>query len=127
MILYAWCLMTNHIHMIISSDGKNKQEDIIRDFKKYTAKKCLELIEHNNSESRRNWMLWIFQAAGKKNSNNKNYQFWRQDNLTGARLQRVPFIILFFVQLLILLSFYIIYHSPFFISFARVAHTREWD
>ena len=66
--------------MIISSDGKNKQEDIIRDFKKYTAKKCLELIEHNNSESRRNWMLWIFQAAGKKNSNNKNYQFWRQDN-----------------------------------------------
>jgi putative transposase len=45
MILYAWCLMTNHIHMIISSDGKSKQEDIIRDFKKYTSKKCLGLIE----------------------------------------------------------------------------------
>ncbi len=34
LILYAWCLMTNHIHMIISSEGKNKQEDILRDFKK---------------------------------------------------------------------------------------------
>ena len=32
MILYAWCLMTNHVHMILSSDGSNKQEDIIRDF-----------------------------------------------------------------------------------------------
>ena len=80
MILYAWCLMTNHIHMIISSDGKNKQEDIIRDFKKHTSKKCLELININAGESRRNWMLWIFQSAGKKNSNNKKYQFWRQDN-----------------------------------------------
>lgn len=40
--------------MIISSDGKNKREDVIKDFKKLTAKKCLELIEHENSESRRN-------------------------------------------------------------------------
>ena len=47
------------------------------------------------------------------------------EKLAGARLQRVPFIILFFVQLLILLSFYIIYHSPFFVSFARVANARE--
>ncbi len=25
-------------------------------------------------------MLWIFKIAGQKNSNNKNYQFWQQDN-----------------------------------------------
>ncbi len=31
--------MTNHIHMIISSEGKNKREDILRDFKKNTSKK----------------------------------------------------------------------------------------
>ena len=80
LILYAWCLMTNHVHMIISSTGISKQEDIIRDFKKYTSKKCLELIRENNSESRKNWMLWMFNSAGKKNSNNKAYQFWRQDN-----------------------------------------------
>jgi REP element-mobilizing transposase RayT len=80
LILYAWCLMTNHVHLIISTNGKNKQEDILRDFKKFTAKKCLELIESNDSESRKNWMLWIFKSAGKKNSNNIKYQFWRQDN-----------------------------------------------
>ena len=25
-------------------------------------------------------MLWMFERAGKKNSNNKNYQFWQQHN-----------------------------------------------
>lgn len=25
-------------------------------------------------------MVWIFQSIGKKNSNNKNHQFWQQDN-----------------------------------------------
>jgi len=25
-------------------------------------------------------MKWIFGSAGKRNSNNSNYQFWRQDN-----------------------------------------------
>ncbi|MCG8400654.1 MAG: transposase, partial [Firmicutes bacterium] len=39
LILYAWCLMTNHVHMIISSTGISKQEDIIRDFKKKKKKK----------------------------------------------------------------------------------------
>ena len=51
----------------------------VRDFKKYTAKKCVEPITNNGSESRKNRMLWMFRSAGKKKSNNKNYQFWRQD------------------------------------------------
>jgi len=80
MILYAWCLMTNHVHLLISSDGRNRQEEIIRDFKKFTSKKCLELIESNSNESRKNWMLWIFKSAGTKNINNTKHQFWRQDN-----------------------------------------------
>ncbi|WP_255518044.1 hypothetical protein [Fulvivirga sp. M361] len=25
-------------------------------------------------------MLWLFQFAGKRNSNNTHYQFWQQDN-----------------------------------------------
>jgi putative transposase len=68
--------MTNHIHMIISSNGSNRQEEIIRDFKKHTSTKCVDLIKSNIEESRKNWMLWMFQSAGKKNSNNKSFQFW---------------------------------------------------
>lgn len=80
LLLYAWCIMTNHIHLIISSLDGFKQEDILRDLKKHTSKQLVEMIHENAQESRKNWMLWLFSEAGKKNSNNKNYQFWQQDN-----------------------------------------------
>ncbi len=37
-------------------------------------------IENNEQESRRSWTIWMFKRAGAKNSNNKIYQFWQQDN-----------------------------------------------
>ena len=48
--------MTNHIHLIICSDGE-KLSDIIRDFKKYTSSKLIKAIENNSVESRKNWLL----------------------------------------------------------------------
>lgn len=72
--------MTNHVHLIISSEEGYKQEDILRDFKKFTSKRIIEAIICNERESRKNWMIWVFKTAGEKNSNNKNYQFWQQDN-----------------------------------------------
>tara|TARA_R110002124_G_scaffold280073_1_gene453104 strand:- start:664 stop:1044 length:381 start_codon:yes stop_codon:yes gene_type:complete len=78
--IHGWCLMTNHIHLIISAKEGFNLSDILRDFKKYTAKAIINDLESNNKESRRTWMLWMFKKAGKENSNNKTYQFWRQDN-----------------------------------------------
>lgn len=78
LILYAYCIMSNHIHMIVSSREGFKQEDIIRDFKKYTAKEIIKLISQGSHESRKSWMLSYFKNAGLKNSNNKKYQFWQQ-------------------------------------------------
>ena len=72
--------MTNHVHLVISSLDGIKQEDILRDFKKHTSKQLIKMIHENPRESRKNWMLWIFKEAGKRNGNNKNYQFWQQDN-----------------------------------------------
>ncbi len=90
LLLYAWCIMSNHVHLIISSKEGFKQEDIVRDLKKHTSKKLIKNINENSLESRKNWMLclrtdcfgiqvWIFKKAGERNSNNKSYQFWRQD------------------------------------------------
>jgi REP element-mobilizing transposase RayT len=76
----AWCIMTNHIHMIIASDGKYNLEDIIRDLKSYTSRHIRKYMENNPHESRKNWMLWMMQRAGKKKSNNKDFQFWQQHN-----------------------------------------------
>ncbi len=76
--VHAWCIMSNHVHLIISSD--NNLSDVLRDFKKFTSKAIIEAIQNSKEESRKNWMLWIFKKAGEKNSRNNDYQFWRQDN-----------------------------------------------
>jgi len=77
--LYAWCLMTNHVHSIISSNDK-QLEDIIRDHKRHTSEKLRAAIEKNAGESRRAWMIELFKRAGTQNSNNSGFQLWQQHN-----------------------------------------------
>jgi putative transposase len=78
LVLHAWVIMTNHVHLIISSNT-NKIEDIVRDLKKYTSKQIIKAIQENPTESRKEWMLNLFSYAGKNNNNNKDFQFWKQD------------------------------------------------
>jgi REP element-mobilizing transposase RayT len=78
--IHAWVLMSNHVHLIISSKTEGKLADVIRDLKKYTSYKILREIKESTTESRKEWMLNLFGKAGRQNSNNTNYQFWRQDN-----------------------------------------------
>lgn len=79
LLLHCWCIMSNHLHLIVSARNKNLS-DILRDFKKYTSKQIIAAIQNNQHESRRDWMLRIFNERGENNSRNKEYQFWRQDN-----------------------------------------------
>ncbi|MBB2146325.1 transposase [Pedobacter sp. LMG 31464] len=68
--VYGWVLMSNHIHMIVSSN-KNKLSDIVRDFKKYTATKIVEAITNNTNESRKRWLLWLLVSEGE-------ISFWQE-------------------------------------------------
>lgn len=77
--IYAWCIMPNHVHMIVSSHGK-PLESIIRDFKKHSSEQLKILIKAHPQESRREWILWLMERAGKKNNNNNSWQFWQQHN-----------------------------------------------
>ncbi|WP_439880309.1 REP-associated tyrosine transposase [Pontibacter sp. MBLB2868] len=77
--VYAWCIMSNHVHLIIGSETAN-QSHIIRDLKKHTSKTIVKAIFDNPQESRKEWMLWMFERAGKLNSNNQGFQFWQQHN-----------------------------------------------
>ncbi|MGL1886544.1 MAG: transposase [Reichenbachiella sp.] len=54
--IYAWVIMSNHCHLIVSAENENLS-DIIRDFKKFTAKKIYKAIEENPHESRKKWLL----------------------------------------------------------------------
>jgi putative transposase len=77
--IYSWVIMSSHIHLIIGSQ-KEKMGNIMRDMKSYSAKKLEKAIRNNPEESRREWILWMMKKAGKENSQNKDFQFWRQDN-----------------------------------------------
>jgi len=77
--IYAWCIMTSHVHLIIGTH-QEKLENIMRDFKSHTSRELKKEIKNNIRESRKDWMLWLMERAGKKNSNNKSFQFWQQDN-----------------------------------------------
>lgn len=77
--IYGCCIMTSHVHMIIGTK-KDKLEDIVRDMKKHTSTELKIAIKNNIQESRKEWMLWMMERAGKKNGNNKDWQFWQQHN-----------------------------------------------
>ncbi len=79
LVLHAWVLMNNHVHLIISTKDGTKPEDVMRDIKKFTATQIIKEIDRPE-ESRQNWMMWLFKEAGRRNSNNTHYQFWQQDN-----------------------------------------------
>ena len=75
------CLLfyASHVHLIFRS----REEDpsgLLRDFKGYTARQLIRKIEENPQESRKEWLLWMFERAGKQNSNISKRQFWQQHN-----------------------------------------------
>lgn len=80
--VYGWVLMSNHVHMIVSSN-QNKLSDIIRDFKKYTATKIVAAIAKNANESRKNWLLWLLIKENE-------ISFW-QDGYHGEEIFTQPF------------------------------------
>lgn len=79
LIIHAWVLMSNHLHMLISSKEGFHLSDILRDFKKFTAKQIIKAIEEE-PESRRDWLLYRFEYAGKFKSRIKKYKFWQDGN-----------------------------------------------
>jgi putative transposase len=90
--IFGWCLMTNHLHLIVSANENINLSDIIRDFKKFTSKKIVSQIQEE-PESRRDWMLDKFEFAGRFNSKIKEYKFWQDGNhaeeiLTGEFAQQ---------------------------------------
>lgn len=79
MEIYGYCIMPSHVHLIFRSSEADPS-GLIRDFKGFTSRKLLKTIEENPQESRKEWMLWMFERAGTKNSNVAHRQFWQQHN-----------------------------------------------
>ena len=79
MTLYCYCIMPSHVHLIFSATEENPS-GILGSLKTYTSKKLQKEIEGHNQESRKEWLLWMMERAGKNNSNVEKRQFWQQHN-----------------------------------------------
>jgi len=90
LIIYAWCLMSNHLHMICQSDEKQQLSDIIRDFKTHTSKKIIQQL-NEEPESRKEWMLEYFTKSCSHLKRNQSYKVW-QDGYHPEEILSVPFL-----------------------------------
>ncbi len=79
LIIYSYCLMSNHIHLIVGRKGESKIEEIVRDFKKFTSVHVCRTIENNLAESRKGWMLKLFQSAADDSNKHTKYKFWQNE------------------------------------------------
>ncbi len=71
--IFAWCIMTNHVHLIIRAKENYSLSDILRDFKKFTSKEIINAIKENPQESRKEWLF-------KQIKTKEGYRFWRAEN-----------------------------------------------
>ncbi|MDZ7845999.1 MAG: transposase [Owenweeksia sp.] len=76
MEIFAWCIMTNHIHLVFRTIEEHRPEVILGDFKRYTSREILKAITSSPRESRKEWLMERFRTA----AGEKNYPFWRHDN-----------------------------------------------
>jgi REP element-mobilizing transposase RayT len=80
MEIFAWCIMTNHVHLVFRTIGEQKPELVLGDFKRFTSQKIVKAIIDNPKESRKEILINTFKKAAENSSNVKHHQFWRHDN-----------------------------------------------
>jgi len=69
--LFAYVVLENHIHFIASNDNLAKE---IGDFKSYTARRLIELLESANAKTILDQLA--FRKA--KHKNDRDYQLWQE-------------------------------------------------
>ena len=60
MKIYGYCIMPSHIHLLFKAEQSDPAE-LIRDLKHFTATSLIRLIKDNQQESRKEWLLWMFE------------------------------------------------------------------
>ncbi|MCB0497347.1 MAG: transposase [Cyclobacteriaceae bacterium] len=79
MELFAYVIMTNHVHCILRSKIE-QLSDLVRDFKRYTSKQVLKEVATNPKESRRGWLEMVFEYHAKYNKRVDKKQLWTHEN-----------------------------------------------
>ncbi len=74
--IYAYCIMSSHLHILCKAKDGYLLSNIMCDFKKYTSKKIIDAII-NYPESRREWLLEYFKKACSHLKRKQEYKVWQ--------------------------------------------------
>ena len=77
--VHGYVIMTNHIHLVVRASGEQTLSEVIKDFKSFTATSILKDLPQS-SESRKKWLMFLFNYFAKKNKRKGKHQFWQTDN-----------------------------------------------
>ena len=77
--IFGWCLIPSHLHLIANTTIPYDLDHVVRDFKRFTCNRLIEQIA-SKPESRREWLLNMFNFAAKKHPKNKDFKIWQDGN-----------------------------------------------
>jgi REP element-mobilizing transposase RayT len=76
--LFAYVIMSNHVH-IIANSSIGTLSDNIRDLKKFSSRNISDTMQ-TIDESRKEWILNRFRINAAQRKSVKNYQLWTHEN-----------------------------------------------
>ncbi len=74
--VYAWCLMSNHLHLLLQARDNCVVAEIEKEYKLFTTKKILEDID-TEPEIRKKWMMEHFENFGNVFGLLKKFHVWQ--------------------------------------------------
>lgn len=78
-VVYGWCLMSNHLHLIIKTGNNSCIREFEKEFKSFTEKKILEFI-YTEPEIRKKWMLERFEKSNHPLGLLKKFCLWQNSS-----------------------------------------------
>lgn len=79
LVVFAWCLMPSHLHMLCKAEQPGGLSALLRDFKKFTSKQVVRLAMEE-PESRRKWMLNLFSDSCAHLKKEQDFKVWQDGN-----------------------------------------------
>ena len=77
--IFAWVLMSNHLHLLANTHDNVKLSDVVRDFKKFTCKKIVDEII-TQKDSRRDWLIDKIEFNSRISPKNEMFKVWQDGN-----------------------------------------------
>ncbi len=79
LLIYAYCIMPNHVHLIAQSNGTESLSEVLRDLKKFTSREIVKKLNVENNTFAKKTMS-VFRKEGERLKRIKKYKVWQDGN-----------------------------------------------